>query len=415
MTIQLKLSGSKKDFGKLMIRLYQGKFDISANTNILVPVDSWDQKKQSCKDFDLNLKIQKFKIYIAEKFNSDYMSGINFDREWLLVAIQEYFNRNVDEKNFLNPGHKIYLYDFGKWWLDKHSSKWKVSASEFMGEKLKDQYTRFLDKILDYEKENGRVKLLSTSNEFMYDFISYLKSLNYGSGTIKKQIDFLKFFCNRAIEHGFLVNKGFKQRIFITEDNSEVEGVYLTEDEIQRIWELDLSQDEQLDNVRDLLIISLFSGLRISDFMYNLKTENIKDGFIEIKTQKTKTFVKIPAHNMVRMILNKRFGQLPSKTSSTTYNKKIKDIAKMAKIEQVIFGSVMDKEKNRKVFGYYEKCQLICSHSARRSFVTNLRGKISDDALASIGGWKSNKMIETYNKTTKSDYANQLQKYWSEN
>lgn len=415
MNIQLKLSGSKKDFSKLMIRLYQGKFDISANTNILIPVDSWDSKKQSCKDFDLNLKIQKFKIHIAEKFNSDYMSGINFDREWLLVVIQEYFNRNVDEKNFVNPGHKIYFYDFSKWWLDNHSSKWKVSASEFMGEKLKDQYTRFLDKILDYEKENGRIKLLSTSNEFMYDFISHLKSLNYGSGTIKKQMDYLKFFCNRATEHGFLVNKGFKQRIFIPEDNAEVEGVYLTEDEIQRIWELDLSQDEQLDNIRDLLLISLFSGLRISDFMYNLKTENIKDGFIEIKTQKTKTFVKIPAHNIVRMILNKRFGQLPNKTSSTTYNKKIKDICEMAKIDQVIFGSVMDKKKNRKVFGYFKKFELITSHSARRSLCTNLSGKVSDEVIMSVMGWTNTKMVDKYNKTTKSDYANQLQKYWSEN
>lgn len=411
MNIQLKLSGSKKYFGKLMIRLYQGKFDISANTNILVPVDSWDQKKQSCKDFDLNLKIQKFKIHIAEKFNSDYMSGINFDHEWLLVVIQEYFNRNVDEKNFVNPGHKIYFYDFSKWWLDNHSSKWKVSASEFMGEKLKDQYTRFLDKILDYEKDNGRIKLLSTSNEFMYDFISYLKSLNYGSGTIKKQMDYLKFFCNRATEHGFLVNKGFKQRIFIPEDE-DTDGVFLNEQEVNRILKKDFSFDPQLEITKDNFIIAIFSGMRSSDFLTNLDISNFKEGYIQIVTQKTKAKVVVPVHKQVDFVIKKYKGNLPPKQTNAEFNKYIKILCQLCDIDNELKGKVFDKKKKRKVFGVYKKYKLITAHSLRRSFCSNMRGKISDDSLSKIMGWSTDKLIALYDKKSKLSHANNLKNVW---
>jgi len=411
MNIQLKSSG-KKDFNKLSIRLYQGFFDICSTTNLLVPKNSWDNKKQICKDEVLNVKIQKFKIYIAEQITNSYVNGDIVDRDWLVFHIKKHFSRNYEEVNFVNPIHKIYFSEFASWWLENESIKWKVSATKYMGKKVKDQYSLFLEKFKDFESLNKKVKLVDITNNFMYDFVFHLKSLNYGPTTIDKNISYLKFFCNRALEHGFKVNQEFKQRVFIENENNEVEGVYLNEKEIDKIYNLDLSNDDHLDNVRDLLILSVWSGMRISDFMHNLKTENIKDGFIEIKTQKTKTFVKIPVHSMVKKVLDKRFGQLPKKMSSTEYNLRVKEVCMLSEIDNLVFGSLMNPETRRKENGYYEKYKLISSHAARRSLVTNLKDKISDEALSSIGGWSTTNLLKTYNKKSKTDYAKELQEFW---
>ena len=161
------------------------------------------------------------------------------------------------------------------------------------------------------------------------------------------------------------------------------------------------------------MILSVWSGLRISDFLYNLKTDNIKDGFIEIKTQKTKTFVKIPVHGMVRKVLDKRFGQLPKKMSSTEYNLRVKEVCMLSEIDELVFGSLMNPGTRRKENGYYKKYQLISSHTARRSFATNLYGKVSDEVIKSICGWSNFDMLNHYNKKSKTDYAKELQEFWS--
>jgi integrase len=412
MNIQLKSIG-KKEFNKLSVRIYQGFFDISYATDIMVEKKSWDNKKQVSKNEVLNIKIQKLKIHIAEQISNSYMEGEIIDRDWLVSIISKYFSRNSGEKNFKNPDHKIYFHSFSRWWLDNHSQKWKVSASKFMGERLKEQYSIFLKKVDNFESLKERVKFQNITNDFMYDFAFHLKSLNYGPGTIDKNIAYLKFFCNRATEFGFSVNQEFKQRVFIDNENKDIEGVYLNELEIDKIYNLDLSSNDHLDNVRDLLILSVWSGLRISDFLYNLKTDNIKDGFIEIKTQKTKTFVKIPVHGMVRKVLDKRFGQLPKKMSSTEYNLRVKEVCMLSEIDELVFGSLMNPGTRRKENGYYKKYQLISSHTARRSFATNLYGKVSDEVIKSICGWSNFDMLNHYNKKSKTDYAKELQEFWS--
>jgi integrase len=156
----------------------------------------------------------------------------------------------------------------------------------------------------------------------------------------------------------------------------------------------------------------LFTGLRGTDGLKNLDISNIKDDIIKIKTQKTGQTVVIPVHKVVKDILKSNFGNLPPKITLTKFNLAIKTICQICDIDEQVFGSLHDKEKNRKVKGYYKKFQLISSHSARRSFLTIHYGKISNDIIQSVLGWSTDKMIAIYNKTTKNDYANQLNAYW---
>jgi integrase len=284
-----------------------------------------------------------------------------------------------------------------------------------MSKVLISQYLSFVGIFKDYEKTiNRKLKMRLLNQDEIYLFIEYLQELEYSVSTIDRLLGRLRFFCNRAKDLKLDICNDHSLNFFLEEEN-EFDGIYLNEKEIQSIYDLDLSDNDLLNNVRDNIIISCWTGLRISDFMTNLKTENIKDNIISIKTQKTGSFVKIPLHFQVKEILSKRFGQLPRKMIHSEYNKQIKIVCKLAKIDNVVFGKLFDKTKKRKVSGYYPKYMLCSSHIGRKSLVSNLRGKVSDNLLASIGGWKNTNLLDTYNNTTKLDYAQELETYFNKN
>ncbi len=70
----------------------------------------------------------------------------------------------------------------------------------------------------------------------------------------------------------------------------EVDAVYLTRDEIQRIGDLDLSARPDLVNHRNDLVIGCLIGLRFSDFS-NISETDIRGEFLYKKQQKSNRWV----------------------------------------------------------------------------------------------------------------------------
>lgn len=68
------------------------------------------------------------------------------------------------------------------------------------------------------------------------------------------------------------------------------------------------------------------------------------------------------------------------------FNKKIKELCRLAGIDQVIKGNKMSSVTKRVAFGMYPKYELITSHTMRRSFATNYFGKIETPILMEITG-----------------------------
>jgi hypothetical protein len=56
---------------------------------------------------------------------------------------------------------------------------------------------------------------------------------------------------------------------------------------------------------------------------------------------------------------------------------------------------------------------MVTAHSLRRSFCSNMRGKISDDSLCKIMGWSTDKLISLYDKNSKLSHANNLLNVWN--
>ena len=412
MNIKFYINGNKP-INKLYVRVYHSGLDVCAFTGLFVD-GNWDADSQSlANSSDLNIKLSELKTYILTDLNKAFASGDIINRLWLENVIKQAFDRPKHEIGLKNKDYEIYLTDFAEFWIKNHADKWKVSARKFMGKKLKGQYQKVSDDLKEFEKfAKRKITLKEINSEVFDEIVVWLEDLDYQSSTIERFVKRVKFFCSRAKSLGYSVNDNYNERVFFPEQD-ELDGIYLNEQEIEKVFKLDLSHDNLLDNVRDNLIISCWTGLRVSDFMYNLKTDNIKNGFISIKTQKTGAFVKLPIHKMVKSILEKRFGQLPEKTTYGIYNKGIKTICMLAEIDELVYGKLWDDEKKRKVLNYRPKWNYVSTHIGRKSLASNLAGKVSNDIIKSVCGWTNTSLVEFYNKTSKTDYAKQLEHHWN--
>ncbi|MEX2568542.1 MAG: hypothetical protein WD431_21550 [Cyclobacteriaceae bacterium] len=80
--------------------------------------------------------------------------------------------------------------------------------------------------------------------------------------TIAKQLSILKTFLGYARRQGIKVNDGYNH-FSIKKDKLEVNA--LTHDELDLLFNFNLSSNERLDQVRDLFFYSCVTGFRFSD------------------------------------------------------------------------------------------------------------------------------------------------------
>lgn len=420
-TVNLLLR-TKKNPANINIRFSNGRaIDIFSKINVFIDPKNWDSKNGKIRNVievpnrdDLNRKFMELKVFILSEFNADYMEGEIIDKEWLDNTINKFFKRPKGEVNKKNEPSRIYFLDFSIWWLDNKAATFKNAKNKYMDESSKKQYKSHLEIIKRYEENKGtRLKLKSITEETINSVISFMEEVEgYEYNTVKRHIGRFKFFCSRAEAENIDINKNFKDKFFATK-TEEVMEPYLNENEIEKIFKEDLSHDQILDSVRDNFIIGLWTGLRVSDFNNNLNVSNIKDDFIEIKTEKTDTWVAIPLHPQVKYILNKRCGLLPEKLSDQKFNKHIKTICQICNIDNEMQGKLFDAETKRNKIGMYKKYLLVSSHICRRSFATNLYGVVPNSVIQAVGGWASEKMMLNYIKKTKREHAEILRDTWN--
>lgn len=418
-TIKFLIRG-KSPLSPIYLRFVHTRtLDISVKTNLIINPKFWDDKKQQIKNVlevknrhDINLKLQELKLFIQNDFNMDYIQGEIIDRNWLQEKINAFFNRPSGETDFKLKEEEVYFTSFAIWWLENQAPKYKVSASKYMSAKTIMHHRRLKDMFIEFEGKN-KIKLTELNGELFDKFSQFLSTKNYAEETIRRHLNRAKFFCMRAEELNININRGYKERVFVEKETIEYKSPYLSIEEINRIYNLKLEDQEQ-DAIRDNFIIGLWTGLRISDFLNRLNTDNIKDGIILIKTLKTKHSVAIPLHKQVKEILDKRFGFLPPKCSDQHFNREIKIICSLAKINtQTLGGKIIVKDKQkRKEVGHYPKYELVSSHICRRSFATNHFGKVPNKVIMDVCGWKSEKQMLDYNKQTNIESAKILADYW---
>ena len=163
-----------------------------------------------------------------------------------------------------------------------------------------------------------------------------------------------------------------------------------------------------------------YIGQRVSDLLI-LTSENIKvrNGLemIELTQKKTGKRVAIPLHPKVKEVLARNEDNFPDKISDQKFNKHIKDICKLAKIDEPVSGGKMIKDEKSKLShkqkGIYPKHELITTHFCRRSFATNFYGEIPTALLKTITGHSTEQQFLEYIGKNQNDYAIQIAEFWN--
>ena len=195
-----------------------------------------------------------------------------------------------------------------------------------------------------FESETKKKLLIKDINQdFKRDFEEYCYADGYSTNTIAKAFKTVKTICKFAKKKGYEVNNELDEVKLKTEESDKI---YLNFEELELIENLQDIPD-YLDNARDWLIISCYTGQRVSDFMRfnssmikhakNKKEESIS--LIHFEQIKTKAKIALPVHEKVMEILKKRNGEFPRAISDQPYNRFIKEVCKKAGLIYKISGS----------------------------------------------------------------------------
>ncbi len=271
------------------------------------------------------------------------------------------------------------------------------------------KYARTYELLREYEQQQGAFLDFEDINQtFMEGFVAYLQSLNQATNTIGTKIKCIKTLMRNAYEQGYTTNTRFQ---YIKGQAEESDNVALTEEELQLIVDLDLTDNQRLAKTRDVFLVGCWTGLRFGD-VGRLRKEHIgDDGIITITQSKTDDPVCIPLHPLVKEILERYDYQLPI-ISNQKFNEYIKEVCLLAGIEKPFVKSIT--RGGVKQSTVYPKWQLVSSHTARRSFATNLYlAGFPSISIMSVTGHRTETAFLKYIKVSRAEHAKKLLEYWN--
>jgi integrase len=223
-------------------------------------------------------------------------------------------------------------------------------------------------------------------------FINWCQGLDYSINYIGSQLKNWKALAKAA---GYTVPAGFKKIIEETHD------IYLDEEELRAMYELDLPDRERV--ARDWFILDCYTGLRVSDLV-RLSGKNLSGEFITISNKKTGEKVVLPVHPYARAVLKRYEGGFPPKITDVEINRTIKKVAAKAGIKGRVLFTITKGGKRKDE--YLEKSQMVSCHTARRSFITNLRKNgVPDSIVMKLTGIRSAATLKRYDKLTSDEAA----------
>lgn len=247
-------------------------------------------------------------------------------------------------------------------------------------------------------------------NQQFYDsFVSYLmvtrKSLNNTIGTYVKTF---KSFMNFCIDRGYCQPNAELGKFKVFKEDADL--IYLSEEELFKIINLTLVSAEHRV-VRDNFCFACFTGLRYSDIS-KVNIGNIKHDYIEITTEKTRDFLKIPLNVHAKAILLKNNGMLPKLFSNLKMNEYLKEIGELAEINERIL--ITKYRGTEKVEFSEPKYKFMGSHTARRTFVTlSLEKGMRPETVMSITGHKDYRTFKKYIKLTDKVKLAEMNHIWA--
>jgi len=386
-----------------------------AKTGLHIAPKNWSTSNYPKTNTSTNKKLksdlQKLETYILDEVNNANTTGKQINISWLKHNINLFFGR-ISETT-----QSDLLIDAIQSVIDEAPTRKNGKGGIGLSKSRLNSYTSLKNIINEYQKHNT-LKVKDVNLKFAKDFLKYLlNTKNYQKSYALKKIADLKTVCNDASFYGIETSTQLKKIDSTKTKNENI--LYLNPKELQAIEDVVLLNDA-LKNARKWLLLGCNIGQRGGDLL-NLNETNFinRNGLevIELKQQKTDKNVTIPVLEKTKKIIK---SGLPYKISIQKFNKHIKEICRIAEINELINDSKITviaegkgNKQKRKVNGLYPKWELMASHVCRRSFASNLYGILPTPLIMSITSHSSEKMLLNYIGKDSLDFAQQIADFYT--
>lgn len=312
---------------------------------------------------------------------------------------KEALKRILDEKAGKATTEKRFI-DYFKEFIESES-KLKAWTTGTMTKitTLKTQLEAF-----DTNKKH-KTKLNEPNEKLFEELISFwLTEYNLRNSTIEVYMKLLRWFYKWSAKRGYTTEDYKDVKISLKQASQKV--IFLDMDEIGLIYKVEIEDGkEYLKRTRDIFIFQCLTGLRFSD-LHNLKASDINGDAIQVNTIKTGETIEIELNDTTRKILEKYkphqtvTGKALPVPANQVYNRFLKELAQLSGLNSKIT-LVHFKGKDR-IEETFEKWQLITTHTARRSFITNgLTLGIGSEVIRSWTGHASERSFKVYYEIVK--------------
>lgn len=350
---------------------YKGK-KLKYSTGYKACYDDWDFNKQRIKSNkallinarEVNNLLNLIETSLSKEYSKYISDQVVVNNELLKSFLDNLLRKKTIESK---PVKTDTFFEFAYNHLDDKKSR--VTKATFYS------YRQTLIKLETY---STNLKLNITFDSFDIKFVnSFNKFLqehyNHKQNSISKHFKNLKTYLIEASNRGFIKNSGFVVKDFFSPTENTT-AIYLDEKELKKMYDEDLSDSPAMELARDIFLIGCYIGQRVGDYNGLTKDDivTIKGiSFFKIRQSKTKTDVLCPITKEISEIMKLRHNNLPpKKLNEPDINDNIKDLGKRLGFTKKI--KCEFTQGGKKIVQMLPKYELIMTHTARRSFCTNM-------------------------------------------
>ena len=268
-------------------------------------------------------------------------------------------------------------------------------------------------------------------------FVSFMEKNGYMVTSINKYIICFKAMIQNAMDqelhNNLIALRAFSKKKI--QETDKAKEIYLTKAELQALYEMPLEGSK--DKVRDVFLVGCYTCQRFSDYA-RLEKENFTKTakgtkVVRIVQEKTGNDVVIPILNDNLLHIAEKYGYDIPKVNDVILNRYIKQILKelsstvpsLARKERTLL-TMKEREKEKQGLVSFERdnkenvikprYELVSSHTARRSGITNLylSGNFDTYQMMSISGHRDEKTFYEYIKLSSDEVADSIAKKMDE-
>lgn len=390
-----------------------------APSGFSIDPQTWSNKTQTLKQRIRSKEDNKFidKLADLKKLLDTEVRNYagEYSKQWLTDVINKFHHKTPEDAKSLNEFIAKFISDIEAGNIKNKSGRNVTvgTARNLKGfQRIFNEYQGvYTDKRKEELTKEGKtlrqpqaIDYADVTIDFYNSFKNFLTDEGYKLNTIGRFIKQLKYFMAKSLAEKKHTNREFKETAF-TSMTEEAFTVSLTPEELDKLYNYDLSHDKRMETARDKFIVLCETALRVSDYDKidaNIRTVN-GTPLIFLYQTKTADPVVIPLTERMEEVLTKYNGKLP-RIHEVYVNKYIKTIAYQCGINELLRWEATKYGKRYPKSEY--KWKLISCHTGRRAAASNMyRSGIPTLDIMRLTGHKTEKEFLKYIRLTNEEVA----------